>query len=242
MTKFKFLVALAVAALTPAAEASVVYSYVERGAAIVGGLGDITPGEGVFDRLFTQGGDPSATAAQNTTVGAAGIWGSLSASIESSGAAEAWSYLFAAFSLDTPTLVDLQVPLLSSEIINPGVGSGTPLPFNIPPGAFLGLENITGGASDTLALLYDNAGYAGAPPGTSDDPVFDFSTSLILGPGDYIFLVQADASQTTEGNGNAEVEFNLGFSDPNAIPEPGTLALVGLAIAGLGFAQRRRAA
>jgi len=108
--------------------------------------------------------------------------------------------------------------------------------------AVTGLQN-TFNARTILGAGQANFGLVDPSTGSTDfttNP--DFSTSG--SPISFGFAVAnsggSPASGTTAGYDNLSLTVNLVEEPPVGIPEPGTLTLLGLGLAGLGFARRRK--
>jgi hypothetical protein len=87
--------------------------------------------------------------------------------------------------------------------------------------------------SDILLSMHDLALIPGPGAGTGNGAS---GFTLPLGPGNYAFWVQDTSALADPAN-----PFNFGF-DLQAVPEPGTMALMLLGLGGLGFKVRKKKA
>lgn len=141
----------------------------------------------------------------------------------------------------------------SYTVTDPGWTANNPIPVgSVYLDSVLG-ETAIGGStlsvSEQYSLSTPNESFALG--GTGGDDANDFQGSLtgLLLPGvDYYWFWIASIDQTTVGDGGAEAtgdltltiqEGNTIKSDPNTIPEPTTLALFGVGLAGLGVVRRK---
>ncbi len=95
------------------------------------------------------------------------------------------------------------------------------------------LGGIDFGIISSAYALDPNGGLSGRPL-VQDAVTFMFTSSVAL--------TTADISQVTFVYGTAANEFNVPGGPPGKVPEPGTLALLGLGMAGLVAGQKRKAA
>ena len=117
-------------------------------------------------------------------------------------------------------------------------GSGT-------PESQLGTVNLNGalgtpGAPAQVIAsfnLLDNVFRIGTVPGVITPPTFrDFDADAL---GEYSFILTASTPSDSE-LARVAIDVNVGPPQPTVLPEPATLALFGLGLAGLAIAQRRR--
>lgn len=106
-----------------------------------------------------------------------------------------------------------------------------------PAGNYTG--TITG---SFISAAYQTIGFDAVLDNVSIS-LFDSSNNLvqILSGGGYSYS-GATAIASFTANLNYDGFYSMSFDNAVAVPEPGTLALLGLAFAGLGFSRRKRAA
>jgi hypothetical protein len=130
----------------------------------------------------------------------------------------------------------------------PVTGSGNVSLIGIPNGQ----QTISAAATFLAPGFWWNSTGADLSTLLATNPVFGFATTnasfvnpapaLVaseLGGGVVTNCLPGQTTGGCTGTGNFEISNNGQFRI-NAVPEPGTLALIGIAMAGLGFAQRRR--
>jgi len=143
-------------------------------------------------------------------------------------------------------------------------GSGSP-GWRVINNLFVGGSEVLGdnaGISDItldFAMAFDRIGLdVGLGPATYDVSFFDTGLSLLgtvtIGPfansvangfagwEDAGGISRLQIIETSGENNRVGGLDNIRFENVNAVPEPGTLALFGLGLAGLGVARRRKAA
>ena len=85
--------------------------------------------------------------------------------------------------------------------------------------------------------LLDNVFRIGTVPGIITPPTFrDFDADAL---GEYSFILAASTPSNNE-LARVAIDVNVGLPESTTLPEPATLALFGLGLAGLAVAQRRR--
>lgn len=119
-----------------------------------------------------------------------------------------------------------------SEDGDPSFSIDFSLPVNFVSVDFAGVDVDSG--QDVQLFAYDGATLLGTVAGTTDGQFTlsfnaDSITRVAIVPGSFLDWVGVD-------------NITFLFKDQNQVPEPGTLALLGLGLAGLGLSRRRLAA